>query len=153
MAYLEICARKKLVKEPVPGMGLLYSRNLCQKEVSQVQQTMGRMLSRRSSNSSSRREYGSEDQALIVHSKKGRRNSHHSKGKNIFPKDNSRKDLSKLRCYTCDERGHFAKDCPTNKVNCHNKKGNKRIHHAHAAEDDEPSTMKVKILQVMKNMF
>ena len=82
---------------------------------------------------------GSEDQALIVHSKKGRRNSHHSKGKNFHHKDNIRKDLSKLRCYACDERGHFEKECPRNKNNPHKKKGNKRRLHAHAAEDDEPS--------------
>ena len=40
---------------------------------------------------------------------------------------------------TCDERGHFAKDYPKNKVHSHKKKGNKRRHHAHVAEDDEPS--------------
>ena len=83
---------------------------------------------------------GSEDQALTVHSKKGRRNSHHSKGKNFHHKYNIRKDLSILRCYTCDERGHFAKDCPRNKINSHKKNGNKRRHLAHATEDDEPST-------------
>ena len=47
-----------------------------------------------------------------------------------------------MRCYTCDERGHFAKDCPKNKGNkghSNKKKVNKRRHHAHAAEDDEPS--------------
>ena len=50
---------------------------------------------------------GSEDQALTVHSKKGRRiNPHYSKGNNSHSKDNNRKDLSKVRCYTCDEKGH-----------------------------------------------
>ena len=44
-----------------------------------------------------------------------------------------------MRCYTCDERGHFAKYYPRNK-----KKGNKRRHHAHAAEDDEPSKKKTR---------
>ena len=83
---------------------------------------------------------GSEYQALIFHSKKIKRSSHHSRGKNFHQKDNSRKDLSKLRFYTCDERGHFAKDCPRKKINSHKKKANKRRHHAHAVEDDEPST-------------
>ena len=83
---------------------------------------------------------GSEDQALTVHSKRSRRrNPHYSKGKNSHPKDNNRKDLSKVRCYTCDEKGHYAKDCPKNKNHYHKKKRNKRRHHAHAAEDDEPS--------------
>ena len=86
---------------------------------------------------------GSEDQALTVHSKKGRRNSHYSKGKNSH--SNNRKDLSRLRCYTCDERGHFAKESPPrNKNNSHKKKGNKRRHHTHAMEDDETSKKKTR---------
>ena len=99
---------------------------------------------------------GSEDQALTVHSKKIRRDYHHSKGKH-FNSRKSNKDISKYKCFTCDERGHFARDCPKNKNSSHKNKGNKRIHHAHAAEDDEPSTKRnnktVMILQVMNNMF
>ena len=87
---------------------------------------------------------GSEDQALIVHSKKSKRRPHYPKGKDSHLGENNRRDISKLRCYTCDERGHFAKDCPNNKVHSQNKKGNKRRHHAHVAEDDEPSKKKTK---------
>ena len=77
---------------------------------------------------------GSEDQALTIHSKKNRRIHHHSKDKI----SHSRRDMSTIRCYTCDEKGHTSKFFP-NKGNL-KKKGNKRIHNAHAAEDDEPST-------------
>ena len=80
---------------------------------------------------------GSKDQALTVHSKKGRIKPHYSKGKS--PHSNTRKDLSRFRCYTCDEKGHFAKDCPKSKNHSNKKKINKRRHHAHAAEDDESS--------------
>ena len=45
--------------------------------------------------------------------------------------------MSRSRCYTCDEVGHFEKDCPKRQ---NKKRGNKRRHHAHAIEDDEPST-------------
>ena len=87
---------------------------------------------------------GSEYQTLTVHSKKTRRRSHHPRGKHSHQRDFTRKYLSKLRCYTCDERGHFAKDYLRNKFNSHKKKGNKRRHHAHAAEDDEPSTKRTR---------
>ena len=74
--------------------------------------------------------------ALTIHSKRGRRKTHHFKGKNPHDRDNNRKDPSRLRCYTCDELGHFARNCPKRQ---NKKKRNKRTHRAHAAEDDEPS--------------
>ena len=86
---------------------------------------------------------GSEDQALTVHSKKIKRSSHHPKG-NHFHKDNTRKYLSRIRYYTCDEKRHYARECPRNKNVSNKKEGNKRRHHAHAAEDDEPSKKRVK---------
>ena len=86
---------------------------------------------------------GSEDQALTVHSNKIKRSSHHPKGKH-FHKDNTRKYLSRTRCYTCDEKGHYDRECPRNKNVSHKKKGNKRRHHAHATKDDEPSIKRVR---------
>ena len=65
----------------------------------------------------------------------------------MHQKDNTRisnRDLSKLRCYTCDERGHFDRDCPRNKSSSLKKKENKSRHHAHAVEDDEPSKKRVR---------
>ena len=88
---------------------------------------------------------GSEDQALTVQSKK-RRTDHH-KGKHSHQKKKTRKynkDLSKYIFYTCDERGHLARDFPRNKDRSHKRKGNKKKHHAHAAEDDDPSKKRIK---------
>ena len=79
---------------------------------------------------------GSEYQSLTIQSKESKTNHH--QGKHFHPKRPD-KNLPKFRCYTCDERGHYARYCPKNKNNSIKKKGNKRIHHAHAAEDDEPS--------------
>ena len=83
---------------------------------------------------------GSEDHALTVHSKyhskSTKRRSQHFRGKH-FHKDNTRRDLSRIICYTCDEAGHYARNCP--KKPKPTKRSNKRRHHAHTAEDDEPS--------------
>ena len=53
-------------------------------------------------------------------------------------------DPSKLRCYTCDERGCFAINCPMNKSGYKNKNNSKRRHHAHTAENDDPTRKRFK---------
>ena len=83
---------------------------------------------------------GSEDQALTVHSKthsnSTRKKTHHFRGKHSH-KDNTRRDVSRIICYTCDEAGHYARNCPNKQKIV--KKSNKRRHHDNVAENDEPS--------------
>ena len=90
---------------------------------------------------------GNEDQDLTVNSKKSIRDNHHHQGKHSHQRHKpgrKSKDLSKLRCYTCDERGQFARNCPKKKNGSQKKNNYKRRHHAHDVEDDEPSKKSVK---------
>ena len=72
-----------------------------------------------------------DDQALVVYTrnnfnnndKKG--NFHHNKNKYKKPK-NTKRDISNVQCYTCDEKGHLERDCAIKK----------RRHHAHVSKDD-----------------
>ena len=79
-----ICARKKLVK---------FSRlwEECSQEEARIAAREEKM--------------GNEYQALTIHSKRTRRNHHHSKGKISHRK----RDMSTIRCYTCDEKGHISR--------------------------------------------
>ena len=88
---------------------------------------------------------GSEDKSLTIHSKKGIRENHHNQNKHSHQKNNFvRRDPSKLKYYTCDERGHFARSCSMNKSGSKKNKNSKRRHHAHTAEDDDPPRKRVK---------
>ena len=103
---------------------------------------------------------GNEDQALTVHSKKSRRDNYHHQGNHSHQKENSvisSKDLSKLRCYTCDERGHFARNCDMNKNDSQRRRTTKEdimltLQRMMILAGKE-SNKKMKTLQVMKNMF
>ena len=125
-----IYARKKLVK---------FSRlwEECYEEESQMEALEENMVS--------------EDQALTVQSKKPRSSHHKSKYSN--QRNNSRKprDKSKFICYTCDERGHIARDCVTRRRETREDiiLMLERMMNRHQRELD----MKVNILQVRMNMF
>ena len=74
-----------------------------------------------------------KDQPLTVHTrknfkkKKKKENFHHNKKEKKQKK--TKRDPSNVRCYTCDEKGHFGRECPIKK----------KRHHAHVAEDNEPT--------------
>ena len=70
--------------------------------------------------------------------------SQYTPGKEEGKNNPIRRDPSKLRCYACDEIGHFARNFPMNKNGSKKKKNSKRIHHAHTVEDDDPPRKRVK---------
>ena len=116
----EICAKKKLVK---------FSRLW-----EQYSQKENRIVARKEN-------MGNEDQAILVQSNK--RKTNHHQGKHFHPR-RSNKNIPKFRCFICGEIGHYARYFPKKKNGPHKKKGNKKINHAHAAEDDEPSKKRIK---------
>ena len=100
-----ICARKKLVKF-----------NRLWEECSQEEAWIAAL----------EENMGNEDQALTVHSKKGRREKHYHQGKH-----SQQKGSSKLRCYTCDEIRHFARNYPMIKNGSKKRRNPERKNHAH----------------------
>ena len=112
-----ICARQKLIK-----FSILWEE--CTQEEARLvarEEKMG----------------ANDDQALTTHAKKDR--SKEEDQPHIRPKrfqKNHRRDYSSLRCYTYDEKCHFARDLPKNKVST--KENKKKRHHVHTVEHDEP---------------
>ena len=65
------------------------------------------------------------DQDLTVYTRenfKKKENFQHNKKKDKKPKKTKR-DISNVQCYTCDEKRHLARECPIQK----------KRHHAHIA--------------------
>ena len=72
----------------------------------------------------------SEDKFVEVHMRKNfkkKEKFHHNKKDKKQTK--TKRDTPNVRCDTCDEKGHFGRDCPMRKKRCH----------AHIVEDDEPT--------------
>ena len=67
-------------------------------------------------------------------------------GRTIIPQDkiNLVRYPSNIRCYTCDEKGHYSKYCPRNRGSF-NKNSNKKRRHAQTTEDDEPTIKRIKV--------
>ena len=84
-----------------------------------------------------------EDKALTVHTRKKfkkkekKENFHYNNNKDKKPKKTKR-DTSNVQCYTCDEKGYFARDYPIRE----------KRHHSHIVKDDEPTN---KIFKQEKN--
>jgi hypothetical protein len=96
-----------------------------------------------------------EYQALDAHDKGGKRRYHFKKDTHLhkeshpprrfqkFQKGQRRENhFSSYQCYHCDKMGHIAKNFPSRREE-YNKR-NKKRHHAHAIEYDEPPMKMIK---------
>ena len=90
-----------------------------------------------------------EDQALTVHTrnnfnKKEKKDKFYHNKKQDKKQNNIKRYPSNVQFYTCDEKGHFARDCPIKK----------KRHHAHVSEDDEPTNKRSRrrLMIQMKSM-
>ena len=117
-------------------MGFIHVKNVFQKEVI----TFSRLWEEHTQDEAQpiiREENmgATKDQALTVHTrknykkkeKKEKKENHHHNKKDKKQKKVKR-DPSNVRCYTYDENGHFARDCPIRK----------KRHHAHVSKENEP---------------
>jgi hypothetical protein len=81
-----------------------------------------------------------ENQALAAHAtRKGKRKKEvhsHKKPHGLQKNQKFKKDFSNYKCYICQKMGHIAINYPNSKGQV--RKGKYKIHHAHAAKDDEP---------------
>ena len=73
-----------------------------------------------------------ENRVLVAHVKKRkeRRNTSPKKSRRPYHK----KDVSKIKCFTCKKLGHFSYQCPQGK--------GKRKHHVHATNMEESTSQK-----------
>lgn len=79
-----------------------------------------------------------EDQELATHTRKGKEKKwfHSPKNPQKPHRPQQRKrEISQIRCFSCQKLGHIARLCPHTKDQ--GKKGKFKRHHAHVAEDDE----------------
>jgi hypothetical protein len=71
-----------------------------------------------------------ETEALVAQVKKTKEREEGSPKKSKRPR--YKKDVSRIRCYTCKKMGHYVTQCPHK-----HETGNKKKHHAHAANAEE----------------
>ena len=98
-------------------MGLIHSRNLCNKEAdlfSRLQEECAQEESRLVTREEKMGEI--DDQALTVHArknfKKEEKENLHQKKKKDKKLKKAKRDLLNVRCYTCDENGNLEGDYP-----------------------------------------
>ena len=80
-----------------------------------------------------------EDQALIVHARKGKNKKEvhsHKRFQKPHKRQDSHKDLSSFRCFICQKIGHIARNCPQAKDQDKTMKFKRQ--HAHFTGEDEP---------------
>ena len=82
-----------------------------------------------------------KDQAPTIHSRRNHRKKEDHLHK--IRQMEFKRDIYNIRCYTCDEKGHYSRYCSRNRGSF-DKKSNKKRHHTHTVAYDEPSIKRLK---------
>jgi len=92
---------------------------------------------------STRKTFDEEDQALVAQARKDKKGHSSKIGGRRFPDHKKKRDISKIRYFNCNKVGCFASQCTQESNSNDNMKWKgKRKDHAHAVDDDHTSQKK-----------
>jgi hypothetical protein len=110
-----------------PSHGKHLSRDFALGKISQIGRDFGMIASKKRLGRSLREQAGGSEEnlALVSKTRKGKGKSSSKKGNSDggSSQPGKKKDLSKIKCFSCHKNGHYASQCPEKK-----KKGNGKMH-------------------------
>jgi hypothetical protein len=101
-------------------MGTIFQRSLCSENIPDWQRLWDDCIqeeTREESKSDKKEDEEEEKLALVSKTRKGKGKGSNKKGNSEESTSHpGKKDLSKIKCFTCHKFGHYASQCPEKKM-------------------------------------